>query len=103
MALRTYKRPYRKAIDEALELASEVAVLGDVVLIKAKTWEIEPREEVQGRSPSLMRRWKYAPRHVPPVVVYQRGDRYVVVDGHHRLKAAIDAGRENLWVLEATL
>lgn len=37
----------------------------------------------------------------PPVVVYKRGDRYIIIDGNHRLTASKRYGAKKIWVYEA--
>lgn len=49
--------------------------------------------------------YRTSPSSVPPVLLVQRAGGYEIADGHHRIRAARDVGREKIpaWVVHSPL
>lgn len=98
----SYPEPNHGLLLESLELAKKAASIRDSHLVSVQTKRIVPREQII-LEPDLIELMKDAPETVPPIVIAPWGDVHVVVDGHHRLAAAIEAGHDYIWALEAPL
>jgi hypothetical protein len=49
--------------------------------------------------------YRTSPSSVPPILLVQRAGRYDIADGHHRVQAARNLGREHIpaWVVHSPL
>lgn len=97
-----YQPPGRELVRKALDMAERNATIKSPKLIAVETRRIIPREMIvldQG----LIDLMNDAPETVPPIVIAPWGDVHVVVDGHHRLAGAIEAGHAWIWAVEAPL
>lgn len=97
-----YEPPSRVLIEQALKQASTFADVRKPRLIAAETKRIMPREMIVLEE-DLVDLMKESPEEVPPIVVAPWGDVHIVVDGHHRLAGALEAGHKVIWVIEADL
>jgi len=97
-----YDQPSTELVDQAIQKASRFAEFSSPRLIVAETGRIVPRENVVLEE-DLVVLMEAAPDSVPPIVIAPWGDVHVVVDGHHRLAAAWEAGHKSIWTIEVRL
>lgn len=102
MAKPEYKEPSDEMVERSLDAAARFASFRHPEVVPLETRRIVPRENIvlEGDLVELMRN---SPETVPPVVVAPWGDVHVVVDGHHRLAAAMEAGHKRIWAVEVDL
>jgi hypothetical protein len=60
---------------------------------QAGTWDLDQLHRVSGRYYSHGDYEARPGTALPPVQLYKLGDRYYVVDGHHRVAAALSLGQ----------
>ncbi len=97
-----YKRPDADLVRHSLEMAAKHAHFVNPRLVSLDTTRIVPREVVMIENDHV-RLMQEAPETVPPIVVAPWGDVHVVVDGHHRLAASLEAGLEDIWAVKVDL
>jgi len=97
-----YEPPGRELVRKSLDMAERHATIKSPRLISVETRRIVPREMILLEK-ELIDLMSDAPETVPPIVIAPWGDVHVVVDGHHRLAAALEAGHGWIWAVEAPL
>ena len=97
-----YDKPHEELIDQSIGQASRYASFRRPRLVALETVRIVPREAIV-LEPDLVDLQRETPEVVPPIVVAPWGDVHVVVDGHHRLAGALEAGHKVIWAVEVDL
>ncbi len=97
-----YARPDQQQLRDSLSGTSKHATVARPRLIALDIKRIVPREQIILED-ELVDAMLDAPEEIPPIVVAPWGDVHVVVDGHHRLAAALQAGLKWIWVIEVDL
>lgn len=78
-------------------------------LIPLRLSQIKPRENIAWLREDEFRDWKQDliakftddPSSVPPIIVHKnRQGKFIILDGHHRWRAATLSPRKALWVVE---
>ena len=97
-----YRRPTKFQIQGALYDFHPQVPVGEFEVELVKVNSLIPTERRPDPDPLLVSDMKNRPQEIPPIVVVQdEGDpeQYWIMEGHHRVSAAIEAKRRRLWAL----
>lgn len=103
-----YESPSEEIVERVLPEAERHAEITGWKLVPLRVAEITPRENIHWISEKDFREWKADliefyrsdPAAVKPIVVVHRKGEYLILDGHHRWRAAKLSGRKALWVVQ---
>lgn len=103
-----YEPPDEQAVERIRSEADRHAAITGWKLVALPIKDITPRENIHWISETDFRDWKadlietyrQAPETILPIVVAKRKGKYLILDGHHRWRAAKLAGLKALWVVQ---
>lgn len=84
-----HKMPQFHDLKEMKEFSKEIGIQGKQMTVPLSELRVSQGEIRKSRSQQIAEQWKRKPIHSPLLVSLEEDGKYAIVDGHHRLMAAL--------------
>ena len=92
-----HKMPQFHDIKEMKEFSKQIGIHGKQMTVPLSELRVSQGEIRKSRSQQIAEQWKRKPIHSPLLVSLEEDGKYAIVDGHHRLMAALLLQQEGFF------
>jgi len=92
-----HKMPQFHDLADMKDFSKQIGIPGKRMIVPLSSLRVSQGEIRISRSKQIAEQWKRKPNHSPVLVSLEEDGKFAIVDGHHRMMAAIILKREGYF------